>query len=228
MPRTPTDTVAAARAQIKSRSENWKGMCLKFARTCAGIPALYPDAITAWSHTTQRGSRATAPAGAFVWWSIGEHGHVAISTGDGNCISTDIRRTGYADLVPVGEIARKWGAKYLGWSWDCNGQSTNPTTPTGGVAGTPKGADDVAITAAQMTELKKAADDSARKWALWQVLFGLQIEDDLEAARAAWREAYDKARAAGQTEAQAEAAGAAAAAAELGPLMAQVQKDQKG
>lgn len=225
MPRTPTETVAAARAQIKTRSQDWKGLCLKFARTCAGIPAKHPDAITAWRNTTQRGSRAIAPAGAFVWWEIGKHGHVAVSTGDGNCISTDIRRTGQADLVPITEIARRWGAKYLGWSWDCNGQSTNPTTPTGGVAGTPKGID--VISPEQMGELKKAADDSARKWALWQVLFGLQIEDDLEAARGEWREAHDAALKAGKSEAQAELAGAAAAAAQLGPLMAQIQKDQK-
>lgn len=226
MPRTPTETVAAARAEIKSQSAPWKGMCLKFARTCAGIPALYPDAITAWSHTRQRGSRVNAPAGAFVWWSIGQHGHVAVSTGDGNCVSTDIRRTGHADLVPISEIARKWGAKYLGWSWDCNGQSTNPTTPTGGVAGTPKESD--VISDAQMTELKKASDDSARKWALWQVLWGLQTEDDLEAARAAWREAYDKARAAGKSEAMAEQAGAVASDNQLRQLREQIQKDQKG
>lgn len=227
MPRTPTDTVAAARAQVAHRSQDWKGLCLKFARTCAGIPALYPDAITAWSHTTQRGSRTEAPAGAFVWWSIGEHGHVAISTGGGNCISTDIARTGSADQVPIARIAQRWGAKYLGWSWDCNGQSIKPTTPTGGVAGTPKGNIDV-ISPEQMQELKKAADDSARKWALWQVLYGLQTEDDREAARAEWRQEYDKARAAGKSEAEAEAAGAAAAEAQLRSLQDAIRKDQKG
>jgi hypothetical protein len=92
-------------------------------------------------------------------------------------------------------------------------------------AATPEG-DDV-ISKEQMAELKKAADDSARKWALWQVLFGLQTEDDLEAARADWREAYDAARAAGKSEVQAEAAGAAAAAAQLRTLTDAIKKDQK-
>lgn len=91
-------------------------------------------------------------------------------------------------------------------------------------AATPEG-DDV-ISKAQMLELKKAADDSAKKWALWQVLFGLETEDDLEAARAEWREAYDQARAAGKTEAQAEAAGAAAAEAQLRSLRESIKKTQ--
>lgn len=92
-------------------------------------------------------------------------------------------------------------------------------------AATPEG-DDV-ISKDQMLELKKASDDSARRWALWQVLWGLQTEDDLEAARAAWREAYDKARAAGKSEAMAEQAGAVASDNQLRQLREQIQKDQK-
>lgn len=92
-------------------------------------------------------------------------------------------------------------------------------------AATPEG-DDV-ISKDQMAELKKSADDSARRWALWQVLFGLQAEDDLEAARAEWRTAYDKAIAAGKTEAQAETAGSLAAAAQLRPLTDAIKRDQQ-
>lgn len=91
-------------------------------------------------------------------------------------------------------------------------------------AATPEG-DDV-ISKAQMVELKTAFDDSARRWALWQVLYGLQAEDDLEAARAEYRQAYDAAKAAGKTEAQAETAGSLAAAAQLRPLTDAIKRDQ--
>jgi hypothetical protein len=91
-------------------------------------------------------------------------------------------------------------------------------------AATPEG-DDV-ISKAQMAELKKAADDSARRWALWQVLFGLQAEDDLEAARIEYRQAYDAAKAAGKTEAEAEVAGSNAAARQLQPLTDAIKRDQ--
>jgi hypothetical protein len=91
--------------------------------------------------------------------------------------------------------------------------------------------DDVAeITPAQMSELGRAfaaaADAAARKWALWTVLYGLETEDDLEAAREEWKQAYDAARAAGKTEEQAEAAGAAAAERSLRSLREAIKASQ--
>lgn len=91
-------------------------------------------------------------------------------------------------------------------------------------AATPEGND--VISKDQMAELKKAGDDSARRWALWQVLFGLQAEDDLEAARDEWRKAYDAAKAAGKSEAEAESAGSLAAARQLRPLTDAIKRDQ--
>jgi hypothetical protein len=61
----------------------------------------------------------------------GPHGHVAISTGDGNCFSSDILRTGKVDKVPISKIARSWGKTYKGWSEDINGvRIWRPAAPT--------------------------------------------------------------------------------------------------
>jgi hypothetical protein len=68
------------------------------------------------------------------------------------------------------------------------------------------------------TELANAIDASGRKWALYQVLYGLETEDD----RAAAQEAYRAAKAAGKTETEA----LAAAEAKLAGLRADIQKAQ--
>ena len=58
-----------------------------------------------------------------VFWEGGSasHGHIAISAGNGFCWSTDIRRTGFMDRVPIDEIHAKWGLTLLGWTEDING-----------------------------------------------------------------------------------------------------------
>lgn len=62
--------------------------------------------------------------------------------------------------------------------------------------------DDEMIPAAQMTELKNHITSESRRWALYINLYGLQTEDEREAAR----NAYDEAIAAGKTDAEAAAA----------------------
>jgi hypothetical protein len=64
------------------------------------------------------------PRGYPVFWSGGSagHGHIAIAAGDGACWSTDIRRPGYFDRVPIDEIRTAWGLTLLGWTTDLNGE----------------------------------------------------------------------------------------------------------
>lgn len=112
---------------------------------------------------------------------------------------------------------------------DCPGPAAYAALQAG--AFTPVEEDDVAeITPTQMSELKRAfaaaADAAAKRWALWQVLYGLETADDLEAAREEWKQAYDAAIEAGQPEETAEAAGAVAAERALRSLREAIKASQ--
>lgn len=115
----------AAREHRKA-SRDWTGWCLVFARSCYGVAARYPSAAAAWraaEHKHPTTDPRTIPRGAPVWWlgGSGGFGHVAISTGDGWCWSTDLRRRGQVDKVPIDDVARLWGLQLVGWSEDLNG-----------------------------------------------------------------------------------------------------------
>src|SRR6201999_3232774 len=70
-----------------------------------------------------------------VFWATGHPaGHVAPCVGPGLVASTDIERDGWVSIVPVGEIARRWGAKLLGltaWSHGVH-LATSPPLPIWG------------------------------------------------------------------------------------------------
>lgn len=122
--RTGSTAVAAAITQAKRETEDWRGMCLRFVRTCLGVPARHRDAKTAWTATApgDRHDGAKPPPGVPVFWAVGAHGHVALSAGGGLVWSTDILRPGQVDLVRVDTITRAWAARYLGWTETLNGQ----------------------------------------------------------------------------------------------------------
>ena len=119
--RSPKEAIAWAAYQSRYSTYNWYRQCLKFARSCYGVAAKYATAGEAYAHTRYRHTSWPPPAGALVWWTkIGQAGHVALSDGKGNCWSTDIRRVGKVDLVPIVTIERSWGIKYRGWTEDIN------------------------------------------------------------------------------------------------------------
>lgn len=103
------------------------GMCLREVRECFGVGPGAEDAAEAWA-SAQKKHRTTSP-GKFpravpVFWTGGSHGHghIALASGyDGMCWSTDIRRPGWFDHVPIEEIHNKWGLTLVGWSEDLNG-----------------------------------------------------------------------------------------------------------
>ena len=101
------------------------GFCLRDVRKQYGIDAGSPTAIAAWNAAGNKNTHTwyDAPAGVPVFWSGGSTGagHIAIADGLGNVWSTDIRREGKFDLVPLAEIHNKWGLKYLGWTNTLNG-----------------------------------------------------------------------------------------------------------
>lgn len=115
---------ALARAVAETRASRapWHDLCLKWVRTDLLIPSGAPTAIAAWNATPakERHTWYNPPAGVPVYWGGGQ-GHVAFSDGRGNVYSTDIRRAGHVDLVPIPEIEARWGKPYLGWTESLNG-----------------------------------------------------------------------------------------------------------
>lgn len=119
----PTAPAVAARA--KAAVNTWRdsvGYCLRFARTMAGAPAMGGDAHSAWEAADFKHTQGTPPAGTFVFWRGGAHGHVAVSAGGGFCYTTDFRRAGRIDRVAIADIAKGWSnLAYRGWTEDVNG-----------------------------------------------------------------------------------------------------------
>ena len=115
-----------ARYQSEHGPRFGTGECLMRVRQCYQLAARYPSAAEAWQHAEHKHRTSNAagiPAGVPVFWTGGRHGygHVAISTGRGYCWSTDIRRDGYFDHVPITLIRQRWGLELVGWAEDLNG-----------------------------------------------------------------------------------------------------------
>lgn len=128
------NAIRNARARSRNRAPFKSGMCLREVRECYGIPSAAPDAATAWrwaEHKHYETDPQKIPRGVPVFWSGGAsgYGHVAISSTPkrlrrirpARCWSTDIRRSGYFDRVPITEIHDRWGLTLLGWTEDLNG-----------------------------------------------------------------------------------------------------------
>lgn len=123
MTATPEQAIAAARSQSENGPRFDTGLCLQRVRLCYGVAAKYPDAATAWKYAVHKHTNSLSMRGALVFWTGGskDFGHIAIATGDGYCWSTDAKRPGYFDRVPIDSIAEKWDMTYVGWTEDVNG-----------------------------------------------------------------------------------------------------------
>lgn len=131
----------AARRSRAPHPTSEVGYCLREVRELLNAPAAADDAIGAWEaarykHPTS--DLASIPAAAPIFWSGGSsgHGHIAVAARyrlrdrllrrPRKCWSTDIRRPGYFDLVPIDEIHDRWGLTFLGWTEDLNGVRVYP------------------------------------------------------------------------------------------------------
>lgn len=116
-----------ARGQIISRSQNWDHMCQSFVRQSFGLPGIYDTAAEAWFAGLKRGNTPIndIPAGVPVYWAPN---HVALSTGGGNCISTDVLRAGWPDEVPTASLSNgtHWSLTFRGWSPEVSGRKIYP------------------------------------------------------------------------------------------------------
>lgn len=130
-PPQPYPCIEAARRQSLHGPRYDKGMCQLAVREAYGVASIgdfdgdgLADAEDDWKASHSRHPGDTDPPRGFpVFWGGGSRdaGHVAISAGNGWIWSTDIKRTGYFDLVRLEAITTRWGLPYLGSTRDVNG-----------------------------------------------------------------------------------------------------------
>lgn len=134
-PNSADEAVARAR-----RSSVWrpKGMCLNYvwdALTSQVKSYGLRNAHAGWERTTLRRFDRTPPAGAPVYWTGYEHGHVALSVGGGKVRSTDNPTNEQVSEVTLAQIERRWpGLTYAGYGLDFAGDPIRglaTITPTG-------------------------------------------------------------------------------------------------
>ncbi|KAG0206352.1 hypothetical protein BGX28_002206 [Mortierella sp. GBA30] len=96
---------------------NWcdRTMAWAYGRDYSGFNTAYIHWKSVPSRYKHAGDR-NAPAGALVFWSGGNAGHVAISTGGTGIISTDINGKGTLTRSTIGTVEERWGFSYLGWT----------------------------------------------------------------------------------------------------------------
>lgn len=161
MTRSAKEAIAWGRGQIGGPAV-WYRKCLVFVRSCFGVDMRYPSAGEAWDaaqHKHRTSRAADIPAGVPVFWETsGEADHVALSTGNGRCLSNDFKRSGHIDEVGIDEISRGWNAVLLGWTEDLNGvrvYSPPPPEMTRGEA--------VDHALSDMTKARRAAPKGSRR-----------------------------------------------------------------
>jgi len=124
-------------------SRNVVGRCDEWVAKYYGYSSSgYATASSHWASipgNDKHPGDANPPAGALVFWGGGA-GHVAISTGNGNVVSTDYPRSGMVSKTSISSITNGWGKSYLGWSVPVfQGQVStaayNPLGPLGNLVG---------------------------------------------------------------------------------------------
>lgn len=118
--RTPQQAAQWAADQARRGTSGWQGLCERFARSSYGLPGKYPSAKAHWQDAVRTGRAhrgSNPPVGALVYWTGGRYGHAAVSVGGGRVASTDIKRRGKVDIVPISYINRHWSnMTYEGWA----------------------------------------------------------------------------------------------------------------
>lgn len=117
--RTPEQALEAMLAHRDSGKTGFQGWCLKTCREAWGLPSDQPSAIKEWQSipAERRHKTGQAPLAAPHFWAIGAFGHVALQAKHpARVIGTDSPTADKVGVVELGWFAKRWGAKYLGWS----------------------------------------------------------------------------------------------------------------
>jgi hypothetical protein len=120
-PRSCAQAVAYAEARLtNSFNAAYRGLCDHFVGMAYGRSASgFNTALIHWQTTPERFRHTdrNPPVGALVFFrSQSGMGHVTISTGGGNVISTDFPQRGNLGRTSISWIESHWGAPYLGWT----------------------------------------------------------------------------------------------------------------
>ena len=122
-PRSPQDAIAWARTLMTGKDTGLSGLCDHFVAESYGWNASGDAcAMVTWNNATEKhkGDR-NPPAGALVCWTYNgkagyNYGHIALSSGNGKVISTDVGGKGVVSEVPLSWFEQHWGSfSYLGW-----------------------------------------------------------------------------------------------------------------
>lgn len=125
-PNTALEAIRLGRDWIARDKWVGVGYCLRTIRSLYGVAALYPDAQTAWEESDRKhrtDDPLDIPWGVPVWWvdNASGFGHVALSIGNGRCLSTDYRETGELGVAPISALGPWCGGRLAGWTNDING-----------------------------------------------------------------------------------------------------------
>ena len=103
-------------------------MCQREIRLLFGVPSIGDhdrdgdaDAHDAWKAARAKGevvrdpNPKNAPRGAYLYFSGGRNGHVALGIGGGKCVSTDAGGRGRWAIIGIAAVAKKFGRKYEGY-----------------------------------------------------------------------------------------------------------------
>lgn len=125
MTRSREEAVAWGKRQINNPSQNWRRQCLSFVRQSFGVERRIPNAGMSWDQSQFKhrvASGMNIPRGVPVHWETSDVAdHIALSIGNGLCLSTDARRSGHIDIVSIDALTRRWGMRLHGWTEDING-----------------------------------------------------------------------------------------------------------
>ena len=123
-PRSPQQAIDWARTLITGKDTGLSGLCDHFVALAYGWGHSGDAyALITWQDAVDAGyahpGDAKPPAGALVAWTYnGPHnqGHIALSSGNGKIISTDVPGHSQVGEVPLAWFGKYWPSfKYLGW-----------------------------------------------------------------------------------------------------------------
>ena len=104
------------------------GMCQREIRLLFNVPSVGDhdrdgdaDAHDAWKSAVAKGKVvkdrkvANAPRGAYLYFSGGTHGHVALGLGGDDCVSTDAAGRGVWGRSKISALEKRWNRQYEGY-----------------------------------------------------------------------------------------------------------------
>lgn len=113
--------VTWAKGQAANATYDWYNWCDRFVRSA------YEGRLASSGHASAKAHWAavpssikfpgnrTVPAGGLAFFDGGTYGHVMISIGGGQFVSTDFPRH-EAGIVTIAQVESAWGQHYAGWS----------------------------------------------------------------------------------------------------------------